>query len=527
MKKLIITVCVLLSLNVTVFAAQDEVKESSAKPMAMDQFTLDFSEINLMDVKQSDLDAQMDKLLKLKLEVDGKKNTKKTSIVDSKIDENIDVKIDGKSLIDQERELEAQVKKLTELKQNLKVVKAELATELIVESAKPVEIKPVEANSPIESPSNALRYDFDCQNTKISDTLYMIAKRAGKDIVINTKLEGTVLTSLNGKTVEESLNVLSKGFNFNWMIDGDIIVVSPADIMLQNKRFVLKYANLKMVKDELIGIGIIEKNITINPEYNAVSLTATPYLLSQAEQRVNALDKPVEQLLIVAQMVEVNHADALKLGFNYNLPSFDSAATMGSGGTSTSSTLTYSVVSNANKVFSKGVVLARPSVVTQNGVEANLSMGDQIPIMTRTSSTSTTDISVTYKDVGNKLKVTPVVNDLNNKIVSLNVEAEVSSIAKWITLASNITAPQISTKNAKTVGRVKSGDTLVIGGLMTQSDFENLAGIPGLMDLPLLGKMFQYKEKSKDKAEIFILITPYLLKDGQSVESMKNLMTYN
>lgn len=368
---------------------------------------------------------------------------------------------------------------------------------------------------PVTAFAEEARYDFDCQGTKLKDTIYSIALRAGKDVTINEKLDGTVLTSMKNKTVTEALDILSKAFTFNWMIDNDVIVVTPADTMLQNKLFTVKYASLDQIKKELVSLNIPEKNISVNPEYNTVSVAGTSYFLQTAEKRIQELDKPIDQILISAQMIAVTRNDALKVGFQYTLPGYDNSTTPFRA--------QYTVTSNANQTFDKGTVLDRPSIVTHNGSKAELLMGSQVPVFSSSTTNGTTDTSITFKDVGDKLSVTPVLNDKGEKIITLNLECEVSSLEKWVT-SGDETAPQISTRRAKTVARVKSGESLIIGGLMTAADIENISGIPGLMKLPLVGKFFQFKNKTKDKAEIFIVVTPYLLEGNSDAEAMKKIM---
>lgn len=92
------------------------------------------------------------------------------------------------------------------------------------------------------------------------------------------------------------------------------------------------------------------------------------------------------------------------------------------------------------------------------------------------------------------------------------VSTEVSNITKWIK-SGNVSAPQIATRKADTIAHVKSGESFVIGGLMSMSDLDNLSGIPGLMDLPILGSLFRYHSKSREYTEVFIMLTPYIVSD--------------
>lgn len=371
----------------------------------------------------------------------------------------------------------------------------------------------------IASTTIAPRFDFDWQKTELGNALYAVAKAAGKNVAINNKLTGTVSLSLSQKTFDEALNILAMTFNFNWMVEGDTILISTGDTMLQSKRFDLKYATLKLVKDELTSLGISEKGINTNSEYNSISVTGTPYAIAAAEKRINELDKPVAQCLIIAQLIEITHGDSLSLGAEYTMPSYSYSKSSDD----VTKTLSYSITTEAEKTFSKGKVLARPIAVTINGQEATINMGSKVPVFSSTTTSTATEVTVTYQDVGDVLKVTPVINK-DEGTIGLTIDTEISSITSWSTSGS-VSAPKIATRTAKTTARIKAGQTLVIGGLMSSTEIDNLQGIPGLMDIPILGQLFKYHSKSTDNSEVFVLVTPYIVTDDMDMLKIKGLVT--
>lgn len=359
------------------------------------------------------------------------------------------------------------------------------------------------------------RYNFLFpKGTSLSTALNAIAYRGDRDISINAP-DKIIATTIRARTVDEALEALSVTYDFNWEIRDNIIYVTPPDLNTQNRRFVIKNADVKLVKEELLSF-IPENKIRINPEYNSISIDGTPGVLRKAETIITERDAPPDQIFIVAQMIEVSRNDSLKVGFQYSLPSYDNSVQPFRA--------QFTVTSSGERTFDKGTVLARPAVTTFNGLEATLHMGDQVPVIqSNTAINGTVDSNVTFEEVGAKLKVTPVVNDKQSKIITLTLEPSVSSVVKWITSGS-VTAPQISTRTAKTKVRVKSGENIVIGGLMRQSDIENLKGIPGLMKLPILGKLFQHKEKSKESTEVFFIVTPYLLDGDTTLNSLQKIV---
>jgi len=360
-------------------------------------------------------------------------------------------------------------------------------------------------------------YSFDWQGTPVASSLYAIAKIAKKDIVINGKLEGAVYMSLHNVTAEYALDLLAKSFDFNWMIDENAIVVSTDDKMYQSKSFAVQYVDKENLVKELKALGIDEQKIYANEETGSISVTGTPYQLQQAEQRIAALDHPVSQCLILAQLIEVDHGNSLNLGLQYSLPTYshtgshDAAANTLRG--NWLEKLTFSANVNADKAFSNGKVVARPMIMILNGREGQVNFGDKVPVPQTTSSSTSTNVSFDYKDVGTMLKATPVINEGTSEI-KLKLEIEISTISQWV-LYDKTKAPQISSRSAVTSANLKSGQSFVIGGLMSAKELDNLSGIPGLMDLPILGKLFRFHSKSREFAEIYIMITPYIV-DGDT-----------
>lgn len=364
------------------------------------------------------------------------------------------------------------------------------------------------------------RYNFDWQGTPIAQSVYAVAKRAHKDVVVNGNLDGNVYMSLHNVTCEQAMERLSAAFNFNWMTDDNAIIVSTSQLMMQSKVFPVHHAfDLEKLSKELQALGIAETNIYANSEQRTVSVTGTPYQLKQVEQRLSSVDRPISQCLVVAQLIELQHGRDNNLGFQYSLPTYSHSAETNSSGDSSSSSLkgpwldklTFSGSVTANRELSKGKVVARPMVMMLNGQEGMVNFGEQVPVMSTTSTSSSTEISVDYKDVGTKLTITPSINEEDGE-VTLKIDTEVSNITKYITQGQT-SAPQISTRQATTSAHLRSGQSFVIGGLMSAKDLDNLSGIPGLMDLPILGELFKYHSHSKSYAEVYIMITPYIVTD--------------
>ena len=148
----------------------------------------------------------------------------------------------------------------------------------------------------------------------------------------------------------------------------------------------------------------------------------------------------------------------------------------------------------------KAAIIARPSIMTMNGEEAKILIGERIPVVEETRSDGERYSSVRYEDVWIRLTYTPYVGIDNT--VDATINAEVSSP----TLVPEMKAYKITAREAKTRVRMKPGEVLVIGGLMDNRNQKQLEKIPLLGDIPLVGKLFRHSRKTKDTVEMVILV---------------------
>jgi general secretion pathway protein D len=147
-----------------------------------------------------------------------------------------------------------------------------------------------------------------------------------------------------------------------------------------------------------------------------------------------------------------------------------------------------------------------------------------VPVITTTAAATGGFVSesVSYLDVGLKLEVEPLIY-LEDE-VGIKVGLEVSNIVKEIrTVGSNTLSYQIGTRNAATVLRLRDGETQVLAGLISNEDRQTAVRVPGLGEMPLIGRLFSNTTDNRTKTEIVLLITPRLLRqiarpDAASVE---------
>lgn len=222
------------------------------------------------------------------------------------------------------------------------------------------------------------------------------------------------------------------------------------------------------------------------------------------------------QIRLEAQIIAINPEDEKSLGILYGSTSGANLLTSpgifyGGGQLSNSASPAWS--GNINAALSalvtqkKAKILSRPSITTMSGEEAVIHVGGKIPYVTRDDSGKT---STDFEDYGIILQFKPVV-DVENNIIS-SVHAEVSNMNG----ETSDGQPILAIRRADSVVTVASGSTMVIGGLMDSSESKAVSKIPLLGDIPVLGEFFKYTSHTRDKQELIVLVTPYLVEREES-----------
>ena len=162
-------------------------------------------------------------------------------------------------------------------------------------------------------------------------------------------------------------------------------------------------------------------------------------------------------------------------------------------------------------------ILANPRIRVRNKEKARIHIGDKVPVITsNVTATGVTSESVSYLDVGLKLDVEPQVY-LQGE-VAMKVGLEVSNIVQQVKSAGGSLTYQIGSRTANTVLRLRDGETQVLAGLISDEERSGVSGLPGLSDLPILGRLFSTQRDDKNKTEIVLLITPRILRNLERPE---------
>jgi general secretion pathway protein D len=273
-----------------------------------------------------------------------------------------------------------------------------------------------------------------------------------------------------------------------------------------------------------------QTTIIADPDNNAILVMASPMDYNKIKSTIARLDVAPKQVLIEATIAEVALTDSLSYGVRwffrgnighqphkgglgvplpadiggdgFSLGIFDNAGELKAF---------FDILDTASKVK----FLSAPQIMVIDNQTATFRVGDQIPIVTR-SSQSTTDPNapivseVQYRDTGTLLKVTPRIND--GGMVTLEISQEVSNPGTEPAVGGGGNV-SISQRTIESTVIVHDGQSIVLGGLIRERKADSKGGIPLLMDLPMVGNLFSSSTKDTSRTELIITLTPKVVRN--------------
>jgi general secretion pathway protein D len=285
---------------------------------------------------------------------------------------------------------------------------------------------------------------------------------------------------------------------------------------------------------------------TIVPDQatNSLVIRTAPPNFPVLQETIDKLDVRPAQVLLEVLIAEVSLGRATQYGINWRLftqelvtgdstrgitglyggPEFGDSALSSLGG------LGIRVVSMGANVDVRGIiqalasrtnvkVLSTPRILALNNEEARILVGSEVPFTqsTRTGLDVVVDQTVQFRNVGTQLTIVPTVN--KDRYVTFRILQEVSALTAQ-TIQAALNAPVISTREVETSAIVRSGSTIIIGGLIGESEQLIQSGIPILMDLPILGALFRNRDRSRSRSELAIFVTPHVVFDDAQADSL-------
>ncbi len=368
---------------------------------------------------------------------------------------------------------------------------------------------------PVSTPPETLSVVF--KNAPLSQVLQAVVQEFGKTLLLRNPVRGSVTVSLKNATLLEALNRILAGTGLGYIVRGDLVqVLNNSDPITR----VVHLQNARASELQPLLSKSSKAKIIADPRTNDLIIQAPWSDVKILESTIRQLDVPIPQVLIQAEMIEINSSDKRNLGLEFlgkwskngqklqasspfHIDPLKMLLNYGNLKRGDVSALIAALEKRAH-----GQLLSSPRIVTLSGRPAHILIGERVPYTRQSSETMGGALiaQVEFVDVGIKLAVTPIVNLADNTIV-MDVKPEVSEVTDQSVQG----VPRISTQEAQTRVEVKDGETVVIGGLMKENKRKSADGIPLLQRIFLLKYLFSKEEKNNERRELIVFITPHIL----------------
>ena len=422
------------------------------------------------------------------------------------------------------------------------------------------------------------RLSLNFQDIEVRAVLQLIADFTGLNMVASDTVRGNVTLRLKNVPWDQALDIILKSKGLGMRKDGNVILVAPQEEIAAREKLELE-AN-KQIEDlaplttEFIQVNYAKAdelaalikakennllsargNVSIDARTNTLIVQDVATSLDSIRSMVAKLDIPVRQVLIESRIVNADESFAKDLGVNFGLArntgghgvtlpdSGDAHLAIGGGqpgttdfggntafgdgtenlmvtlpvaGATGSLKLAYGIIGSyllqlelsAALAEGRGEDIASPKVITANQREAVIESGIEIPYQQATSSGAT---SVSFKKAVLALRVTPQITPDDRVLLDLSVNQDTRGAPDVLGV------PPINTRNVSTQVLVDNGETVVLGGVYSQTTNNSVDRIPFFGDLPYVGFLFKRTSENRSKSELLIFVTPKILKENLKI----------
>jgi general secretion pathway protein D len=389
------------------------------------------------------------------------------------------------------------------------------------------------------------------RNAGLKEVLEGIGKAAGMNLIFDKDVRNDPVTiAVQDTPFDDALNlILNSNSLFSRVVAPGVMIISPntkqkqeqyQDLMVRT--FYLSNAKAKdMVV--LLKTMLDSKRMHANEQLNTVVIRDQPEKIEMAEKIILANDRLDSEVLFDVEILEVDRTTNQTYGLTYPKqvagalvpPGFTGTIAGDIGQQFTFRQLTslgkdsylFKLPTNVQLDFFKQVTdaktLASPKIRVVNNKKAEINVGDKQPILLSTTNvlpgqaatgavpTTSTVTSIEFRDTGVKLTVEPAIH-LNNEL-SLKMKIEVVSLGQQVTLQANppITQFKFGNRSAETMLSMRDGETIILGGLIQESDQKVRTTIPWIGDLPVIGNLLSSFQTQKVTTEVILTLTPHIV----------------
>ena len=385
-------------------------------------------------------------------------------------------------------------------------------------------------------------------DAEVRKIFQLLSEVSNKNFVLGDEVTGNISLKLVNVPWDQALDIILDTKGLDKREDGNIIIIKgkgkfktqaeeeleikksiAKGIELKTEMFSVNYSDVTVISGQFNGLKSDRGVISTDARTSTVIVKDVPQAIDDMRKLLKQLDVPERQVMIEARIIEATSTFTRNLGVNWGMHYRDgSSAFLGinqldtsfgglANATPTSGqsgqpgaamgisfgklTSNISLDLRLNAAASAGLIkiISSPKVATLNHKPAKISQGQQIPYQ---NTTATTGAVTAFVAATLSLEVTPHINSNGTIVMKIDAKNDAPGTGS---------PPPINTKQATTELLLKDGETTVIGGIFVDSEQDSDDGVPFLMDIPFIGKLFSSSLKTKTKTELLIFVTPRIL----------------
>lgn len=380
--------------------------------------------------------------------------------------------------------------------------------------------------------SRPISLDFRDANLRM--VLEALTRNSGINFVIDKDVRQDLRTTifLRQTRLDDALELLTSTSQLTFkVLDASTVLIYPKtaekakeyqDLVI--RAFYLSSADVKQTA-LLLKTMLKIREPFVDEKLNLIMVRETPETIRLAERLIALHDLSEPEVMMEVEVLEIKRSSLTELGIKYpdgfNLtplaPAGSDGFTLGNLRSLNRDSIGINLPDvriNLHRDVGDVNILANPKIRARNREKAKILIGDKLPVVTTTGSSNNNSFiseSVQYVDVGLKLDVEP--NIYLDDEVAIKVGLEVSSLVREIKTSAGSLVYQIGTRTASTVLRLRDGETQLLAGLISNEERMSANRVPGIGDLPLVGRLFSSQRDDGQRTEIVLSITPRIVRN--------------
>ncbi len=379
---------------------------------------------------------------------------------------------------------------------------------------------------------------LSADSTSVNEILEILANRSGLNIITSPEVQSRKISiHLEDTPFDEAFNLVVRaaGLGFE-RVGSSILVADPGRLAaptgLISQVFDLQYADAADMK---LILEVLTKSVSADVANNRVIIRGTQSQLEEAERIISNVDKKPTQIYLECRLIEVNTNSLYELGVDWEkLTKWSTIVTEENPGLSSPDAMPtdvgYTPIEDGGKLFRQyealevaidalltdgnAKMLANAKIVTLDGVPAEIFAGETVPVLISSLQSSAAagafqTVALDKIDVGVRLNITPRATDSGH--ITALVEPEISRILRFVGPDEDL--PQTSTRRAKSLVRVRDGQKIFLGGLLSEEERSTVKKVPLLGQIPILGRLFSHTKVENITLDLLIEVTPRIVGD--------------